>query len=597
MSFSFNLKIDMSTPNELVDETEQEVDDDEVFEIFGDHGENLKGKESSTTGAVKKRKRMLTSVVWNFFDILPVDKDGKEHCKCKGCGKVYVSTSRYGTGNMKKHIPMCPRIDTKDIKQLMLDQSSGSLSTRSRTFDQTKYRELLVNSVIKHDLPLSYVEYEGVRATHSYLEPDVTHISRNTCKLDIKKMHADYIAKITFQLKVCPGRVCLTSDCWTSIATDGYLSLTAHYIDKNWVLQKKILNFSYMPPPHSGIALAEKIYSLVASWGIERKLFTLTLDNASANNSCVELLKNQLNLQNCLVDSGSFFHVKCCAHILNLIVKEGLKEVDVSIEKVRECVKYVKGSPSRKKKFVECVVHTFLDSKRSLKQDVPTRWNSTYLMISSALYYRLAFCHLELSDSNFKHNPSREEWEKLEKICAFLELFYDATTVFSSVRIPTSNLYFPEVFTIQLRLIEEMDSYDAYMKKIATDMYSKFDKYWKEYSPLLAIAVVFDPRYKLHFVEFSYRKLYGSDGMLEAAKFKSKLFSIFESYKSSSGSSSSMASLPNTCSRRENEIPIPTSTKRKGKEFLQVISFPYLTLFTCLILFIIVIMLYISCFS
>ena len=32
------------------------------------------------------------------------------------------------------------------------------------------------------------------------------------------------------------GRVCLIFDLWTSIATDGYICVTTHFIDANWVL-------------------------------------------------------------------------------------------------------------------------------------------------------------------------------------------------------------------------------------------------------------------------------------------------------------------------------------------------------------------------
>ena len=67
-------------------------------------------------------------------------------------------------------------------------------------------------------------------------------------------------------------------------------------------------------------------------------------------------------------------HVRCCAHILNLIVMEGLKEVNTSILKVRNAVKYVKSSPSRQK----------IGEKGLLCLDVPTRWNSTYLMLKVA---------------------------------------------------------------------------------------------------------------------------------------------------------------------------------------------------------------------
>ena len=77
-----------------------------------------------------------------------------------------------------------------------------------------------------------------------------------------------------------------------------------------------------------------------------------------------------------------------CAHILNLIGQDGLKEPDGCISKIRESVKYVEGSQIRKQKFLECVALVSLDGRKSLRQDVPTRWNSTFLMLESSLYYR-----------------------------------------------------------------------------------------------------------------------------------------------------------------------------------------------------------------
>jgi hypothetical protein len=68
--------------------------------------------------------------------------------------------------------------------------------------------------------------------------------------------------------------------------------------------------------------------------GIDTKIFSITLDNASANNNFVLLLKDQLNLKKALVSSGEFFHLRCCAHILNLIVQDGLKEIDGALKKL-----------------------------------------------------------------------------------------------------------------------------------------------------------------------------------------------------------------------------------------------------------------------
>ena len=50
-----------------------------------------------------------------------------------------------------------------------------------------------------------------------------------------------------------------------------------------------------------------------------------------------------------------FLHMRCCAHILNLIVQDGLKSLNESIVKVCNVVRYVKSSPNRFEKFKACV--------------------------------------------------------------------------------------------------------------------------------------------------------------------------------------------------------------------------------------------------
>jgi hypothetical protein len=70
---------------------------------------------------------------------------------------------------------------------------------------------------------------------------------------------------------------------------------------------------------------------------------------------------------------NQFMHVRCYAHILNLIVSEGLKEVDESIVKIRSAVKYVKSSSARFESFKTCMEREKLNYKGFLCLDVPTR--------------------------------------------------------------------------------------------------------------------------------------------------------------------------------------------------------------------------------
>ena len=53
-------------------------------------------------------------------------------------------------------------------------------------------------------------------------------------------------------------RVCLTTDTWTSIQNVNYMVLTAHFIDNDWKLQKRILNFCTISS-HKGDDIARSI--------------------------------------------------------------------------------------------------------------------------------------------------------------------------------------------------------------------------------------------------------------------------------------------------------------------------------------------------
>jgi hypothetical protein len=58
---------------------------------------------------------------------------------------------------------------------------------------------------------------------------------------------------------------------------------------------------------------------------------TVTLDNVSSNNLTISYLKNVMKDWPTNILSNKHLHVRCCAHIVNLIVCNGLKEINVSV--------------------------------------------------------------------------------------------------------------------------------------------------------------------------------------------------------------------------------------------------------------------------
>ena len=65
----------------------------------------------------------------------------------------------------------------------------------------------------------------------------------------------------------------------------GYICLAAHNIDEKWLLHSHILAFCDIKPPHTGEAIIKKIFDILKDWGLERRVFSVTLDNASANDN------------------------------------------------------------------------------------------------------------------------------------------------------------------------------------------------------------------------------------------------------------------------------------------------------------------------
>ena len=82
--------------------------------------------------------------------------------------------------------------------------------------------------------------------------------------------------------------------------------MTGHYFDQNWKLNSKILSFSALPPPHNGMSVAVHLLESLKEWGVDKKVFSITLDNASSNDSMQDIVKSQLLLNDDLLCEDNF---------------------------------------------------------------------------------------------------------------------------------------------------------------------------------------------------------------------------------------------------------------------------------------------------
>ena len=88
-------------------------------------------------------------------------------------------------------------------------------------------------------------------------------------------------------------RVCVTTDTWTSLRRINYMVLTANFVDNDWKLYKKILNFCTISS-HKGDDIAVVLGKCLEEQGLASKLYTGTVDNAGSNSTACTALVSDL---------------------------------------------------------------------------------------------------------------------------------------------------------------------------------------------------------------------------------------------------------------------------------------------------------------
>ncbi|CAL5353396.1 unnamed protein product [Camellia sinensis] len=492
-----------------------------------------------------KRIRKLTSKVWDDF-VKFKRPSGNDIARCKHCNREFVGESRKGTSHLKNHLSKtCPVLKEPNAPRNASKAASESTPKAATfKFDQERSRMDFSRMKIKHNYPFNMAEHEFFEIFCNNLQPMFKLVSRNTVRADVLDAYEIEKAKLYQFLDELSSKITLTTDIWTSDHQNfAYTCLTAHYVTNDWELKKKILAYRRIDYPHDGDHLFSFIKDLILEWNIDKKLFSMVVDNATSNDVMVRLLKRWLHDQGLLHLGGQLFHVHCSVHILNLVVQDGLKVIGSLISKIRESVRYLGRSPYGKQKFEVAVNHVKLHHKKKVPMDIPTRWNSTYSMLEAALDLKTAFHRLGQIDKQYKHNPSEDEWNVANVICGCLKIFFDATSHFSGTTFPTSNVFFPDICLIQLEMKKwEQSEYDC-IQLMAGPMRVKFQKYWEECSLVLAIAAVLDPRFKMDLVEYYFGLIYGADANKHIQRARNGFVDLFYEYRSDSSDSMSSIAL------------------------------------------------------
>ncbi|EUC67677.1 hAT family dimerization protein [Rhizoctonia solani AG-3 Rhs1AP] len=469
-----------------------------------------------------------------------------------------------------KYIASCQRIgyqlrDKADLKSCSLEVISDEIT-------QDTTARYIAELVAEQDLAFNIVTSSTFRRLLCYVgQGNITAEDipeRRIVEQAAADLSREEKDRIKLDLKNCEGRVSITSDLWSDHMDRSFMAVTGHYKKKmegKDTLVVELLAFRVVEGMHSGVNLGAILFGILSEYEILGKLGTITLDNASNNDTMMEQLEFLMH------EAGySFDHegnrVRCFPHIVNLAViafrdaleESGDKYYDHQISKnhqpsqntldyltalkarpdnrCREIVKALRHG-QRKRAFQKLIKEgndaglwkidqkdtqriehedgTFSEEVRLIKVaiqlrirnlllDCKTRWSSTRDMIQCFLELYPAICHfiMENKESLGSYAFSHREFEVLTHIMKVFDVAHRAQELLSSEQTPTLALAFP-VYLKMLRDWKDLaKQYGALSYAIKAAM-GKIELYMEKSrtSPIHIIAMFMNPGIKYTLID------------------------------------------------------------------------------------------------
>ncbi|KAL4584320.1 hypothetical protein LXL04_008917 [Taraxacum kok-saghyz] len=383
---------------------------------------------------------------WVAFDTQWIrEEDGveKKYTECLFCIKLLKADGTLnGTTGLNRHWRSCKanpeNQQSDDDKQSKLSfkmDPTGEGHVYTWKHDEVKIAKAVLGIFTIGELPFKFLENEAFIELVNALNGRVILPSRHTASRNVAQLYLDERRKLLKYLSNLNTTVHLTTDTWTSpCQRKNYMVVTAHFIDDDWVMHKRVVNFREVDT-HKGEDMARGLLVCIHEWGM-KKVMSMTVDNASR--------------------TAWRSNISCMAHIINLIVKMGLQHQNYHVECVQNAVKYIRGSTQWIKKFKKAMKDVAVDTKRFLCGETRTRWNSTFELLKSAYDVRDVFVEYGMQDKSFEKDvdrvPEFKDFEEIKKTIDFLEKFKTKTEKVSCSTKPLVHQFTREILDIQLHL-------------------------------------------------------------------------------------------------------------------------------------------------
>ncbi|KAG0429922.1 hypothetical protein HPB47_023163 [Ixodes persulcatus] len=447
------------------------------------------------------QRAMCRSAIWEFFD------QGPNSAKCHTC-KMCLKTPTGTTTTLVNHLRCHPGPFKKFEK---MRASEGAKKTEAKKSDGGVAAPVPFKPKLKKDSQraktltkktalflatglhsYSIVEEPGFLALMNVAVPEYQVPSRTTFSRGVVP---ELCAKEKERIK---GELCdhfesespcyaLTTDGWTSRTGDSYISMMCHLLDAHFQSRNYNLACRHMPEGHTSENLKSLLLDLATEWGLPQDIpvFIVT-DNA----------RNFLSA----VSRTTWTSLQCFAHTLQLCIQNAKKETpdfDELCAKARAVVGHYKRSSMARSRLKEIQISMGLEPLEVI-QDVATRWNSEYDMMSRLLKLRPAIS-LDLSERDTFDNLTSSEWRLMASVTSVLKYVEEATRESCSEKHPTLSQVVPLVHCMLVLLTQQSHSggeESVFAGNLLRNVKSRFVDIKFQSGGAHALSTLLDPRFK-----------------------------------------------------------------------------------------------------
>ena len=124
-------------------------------------------------------------------------------------------------------------------------------------------------------------------------------------------------------------KLSIALDAWSASNHLSFLAIKGYYINTQWELQEKLLDFIPIRGSHTGRSMAKELLRVLSETNTTQRLLCITCDNASNNSTLTQSIESELG-QKGIKWRQSENSIPCLAHIINLVVQDIIQHLKLS---------------------------------------------------------------------------------------------------------------------------------------------------------------------------------------------------------------------------------------------------------------------------